>query len=55
MSPTDTATVIAILNANIALEHSAIVQYLLHAYAMGEGGVGAAPATVGSLMGQRQT
>lgn len=39
--PTETSKVVAILNHNISLEHGAIVQYLLHAYAMGEGGVGA--------------
>ncbi len=38
---TEAAKVIDILNHNISLEHGAIVQYLLHAYAMGEGGVGA--------------
>lgn len=38
---TDSSKVVEILNHNIALEHGAIVQYLLHAYAMGEGGVGA--------------
>ncbi len=41
MAGPELETVIATLNANIALEHSAIVQYLLHAYALGEGGVGA--------------
>ncbi|MBM3271079.1 MAG: ferritin-like domain-containing protein [Candidatus Sericytochromatia bacterium] len=41
MAASDLASVIDTLNRNIALEHSAIVQYLLHAYAMGEGGVGA--------------
>lgn len=39
--PTDTSKVVEIFNHNIALEHGAIVQYLLHAYAMGEEGVGA--------------
>lgn len=39
--PTAIETVVSVLNENISLEHGAIVQYLLHAYAMGEGGVGA--------------
>ena len=38
---TDVEIVVSVLNENISLEHGAIVQYLLHAYAMGEGGVGA--------------
>lgn len=37
----DPAALIALFNHNIALEHGAIVQYLAHAYALGEGGVGA--------------
>lgn len=36
----DPKGIIALFNHNIALEHGAIVQYLQHAYAMGEGGVG---------------
>ncbi|MBU6427588.1 MAG: hypothetical protein KGR26_01120 [Cyanobacteria bacterium REEB65] len=38
--PTEVESVIAELNTNISLEHGAIVQYLVTAYAMGEGEVG---------------
>ncbi len=36
----DRETLRILLNHNIHLEHGAIVQYLQHAYAMGEGGIG---------------
>lgn len=42
----DRETVLALLNHNIALEHGAIVQYLQHAYAMGEGGIGTEVITI---------
>lgn len=37
----DPEQIIALFNHNVALEHGAIFQYLTHAYAIGEAGVGA--------------
>lgn len=42
----DRETLIELLNHNIHLEHAAIVQYLQHAYAMGEGGIGTEVITI---------
>jgi len=42
----DRETILALLNHNIHLEHGAIVQYLQHAYAMGEGGIGTEVITI---------
>ncbi len=42
----DRETILTLLNHNIHLEHAAIVQYLQHAYAMGEGGIGTEVITI---------
>ncbi len=44
--PSLLADVLSILDHNISLEHGAIVQYLSHAYAIGEAGVGAEVITI---------
>ncbi|MBI6545178.1 MAG: ferritin-like domain-containing protein, partial [Cyanobacteria bacterium NC_groundwater_1444_Ag_S-0.65um_54_12] len=41
MPRTTTSKVTEILNCSISLEHGAIIQYLTHAYLLGESGIGA--------------